>query len=52
MGARAANAEIQKYVWEMPSVVKSLDAFIEWVFRFTFDSDVRFCPGLWRSWDV
>ena len=37
VSARAANAAIEKNVWEMQSVVRSFDANIESVYSTTFD---------------
>ena len=39
VSARVANAAIEKNVWEMQIVVRSLDACIEWVYSTTSDPD-------------
>ena len=47
VSASAVNAAIGKSVWEMQNVVRSLDAYIEWVYSSTSD------PGsaIW-AWTV
>ena len=39
VSASVANAAIEKNVWEMQHVVRSLDAYIEWVYSTTSDPD-------------
>ena len=39
VSASAANAAIEKNVWEMQNVVRSRDAYIEWVYSTTVDPE-------------
>ena len=51
-GASAANAEVEKIVWEMQDVVRSLDAYMTGCSVQRLTVVVQFPPGLWRSWDM
>ena len=46
VGARAANAMIEKNVWETHYVARFLDAYVEWCTILRLTLVVQFRPGL------
>ena len=53
VGASAANTVTERSVRKMQSSVRTIDAYIEWVYGTPSDPlVVQFRPGLWRSWDM